>query len=158
MRLTDNFTLEEMYAYGTAARKGIDNMPSSVVQQNLRMLDEKALRRTFNKVVDYMCYLMIAGVLGMAIGEPMGLDHVKIAVVVMLLCCAWELDSVYGHICILNGAEKDFSVRKFIVSLLKRKHTEIDEATEEARKTVSEEQVKEARKLAGHIKKSENTK
>ena len=147
-----------MYAYGTAARKGIDNMPSSVVQQNLRMLDEKALRRTFNKVVDYMCYLMIAGVLGMAIGEPMGLDHVKIAVVVMLLCCAWELDSVYGHICILNGAEKDFSVRKFIVSLLKRKHTEIDEATEEARKTVSEEQVKEARKLAGHIKKSENTK
>jgi len=44
MRLTENFTLEEMYASSTAARKGIDNMPSPVVQQNLRMLAEKVLQ------------------------------------------------------------------------------------------------------------------
>ncbi|MBQ8051641.1 MAG: peptidase M15 [Bacteroidaceae bacterium] len=44
MKLTENFTLEELYASATAARKGIDNTPSMVVQQNLRMLAEKILQ------------------------------------------------------------------------------------------------------------------
>ena len=44
MRLTENFTLEELYASSTAARKGIDNYPSPVVQKNLRMLAERILQ------------------------------------------------------------------------------------------------------------------
>lgn len=44
MRLTNNFTLEELYASATAARKGIDNSPSPIVQQNLRMLAENILQ------------------------------------------------------------------------------------------------------------------
>lgn len=44
MRLTNNFTLEELYASATATRKGIDNSPSPIVQQNLRMLAEKILQ------------------------------------------------------------------------------------------------------------------
>ena len=92
----------------------------------------KAWRRTLNKVVDYMCYLMVAGLLGKAIGEPMGLDALKVASVVMLLTCAWELDSIYGHICVLNGAEKDFSIRKFIIGIFKRKSEAIHEAVDEA--------------------------
>ena len=93
----------------------------------------KAWRRTFNKVVDYMCYLMVAGLVGKAIGEPMGMNALRVASFVMLLTCAFELDSIYGHICVLNGAEKDFSVRKFIVGLFKRKSQEIHEAVDEAK-------------------------
>lgn len=93
----------------------------------------KAFRRTLNKAVDYMCYLMVAGLLGKAIGEPMGMNALRVAAVVMLLTCAWELDSIYGHICVLNGAEKDFSVRKFIVGIFKRKSQAINEAVDEAK-------------------------
>ena len=111
------------------------------------VIRSKAWRRTLNKVVDYMCYLMLAGVLGMAIGEPMGIGHLKVAVVVMLFTCAWELDSIYGHICVLNGATKDFSIRKFIFGIFKRKTETIKEAAEEAK--VTEEQVTEAKTRAG---------
>lgn len=93
----------------------------------------KAFRRTFNKLVDYICYLMVAGLLGKAIGEPMGMNAIRVASVVMLITCAWELDSIYGHICVLNGAEKDFSVRKFIVGIFKRKSQTIHEAVDEAK-------------------------
>lgn len=44
MKLTNNFTLEELYASSTAARKGINNTPSMLVQQNLKMLAERILQ------------------------------------------------------------------------------------------------------------------
>ena len=34
----------------------------------------RAGRRTFNKIIDYICYLLMGAVLGKAIGEPYGLD------------------------------------------------------------------------------------
>lgn len=104
---------------------------SKMVGKEIRK--SKAWRRTLNKVVDYMCYLMVAGLLGKAIGEPMGMNALRVASVVMLLTCVWELDSIYGHICVLNGAEKDFSVRKFIVGIFKRKSQAINEAVDEAK-------------------------
>lgn len=104
---------------------------SKMVGKEIRR--SKAWRRTLNKVVDYMCYLMVAGLLGKAIGEPMGMNALRVASVVMLLTCAWELDSIYGHICVLNGADQDFSVRKFIVGIFKRKSQAIHEAVDEAK-------------------------
>ena len=44
MKLTTNFTLEELYASPTAQRRHIDNTPTTVVQQNLKMLAEKVLQ------------------------------------------------------------------------------------------------------------------
>lgn len=96
----------------------------------------KAFRRTLNKAVDYMCYLMVAGLLGKAIGEPMGLNALRVAAVVMLLTCAWELDSIYGHICVLNGAEKDFSVRKFIFGIFKKKMDKLKDTVDDLNKSV----------------------
>lgn len=98
----------------------------------------KAWRRTFNKVVDYMCYLMVAGLFGKAIGEPMGMNVLRVASIVMLLTCAWELDSIYGHVCVLHGVEKDFSIRKFLVGLFKRKNEAIREAANEAKEMGNE--------------------
>lgn len=102
-------------------------------QRGKEIRKSKAFRRTFNKLVDYICYLMVAGLLGKAIGEPLGVSAITTAAVTMLLACAWELDSIYGHICVLNGAEKDFSVRKFIIGLFKRKSKEIEDAVDEAK-------------------------
>lgn len=44
MKLTENFTLEELYRSSTAARIGVDNFPSPVVQENLKMLAERILQ------------------------------------------------------------------------------------------------------------------
>lgn len=44
MRLTKNFTLEEMVASATAVRKHINNTPSADVKNNLQMLCEKVLQ------------------------------------------------------------------------------------------------------------------
>ena len=44
MKLTTNFTLEELYASPTAQRRHIDNTPTIVVQQNLKMLAENVLQ------------------------------------------------------------------------------------------------------------------
>lgn len=49
MKLTNNFTLEELYHSATADRKGIDNFPSPIVQQNLRMLAERILQPIRNE-------------------------------------------------------------------------------------------------------------
>lgn len=44
MKLTNNFTLEELYRSSTADRLKLDNFPSPVVQQNLRKLAEQILQ------------------------------------------------------------------------------------------------------------------
>ena len=49
MKLTENFTLEELYASPTADRLGIDNTPSPLVRQNLRLLAEKILQPIRNE-------------------------------------------------------------------------------------------------------------
>lgn len=93
----------------------------------------KAQRRTANKIVDYLVVATMGGVLGKAIGEPLGIDYVKVAAVVMLLTCTWELDSIYGHICVLKGAKKDFSVRRFLIGLFKSRNEAVKDALEEAK-------------------------
>ena len=45
MRLSQNFTLEEMTASATAARLGIDNTPSETVKNNLKRLATEIMQR-----------------------------------------------------------------------------------------------------------------
>lgn len=92
----------------------------------------KAGRRTMNKIVDYICYLMLGGILGMAIGEPLGVNHIAIAAVSMLIACLFEIDSIAGHYCELHGIRNRFSVKKFIISLVKKKNKDVGEALEES--------------------------
>lgn len=49
MKLTENFTLEELYVSPTADRLGIDNTPSPIVRQNLRLLAERILQPIRNE-------------------------------------------------------------------------------------------------------------
>lgn len=96
-------------------------------------------RRTMNKAVDYLCYLMVGGILGMAIGEPLGVNHIAVAAVSMLLACIWEIDSIYGHICYLRGVTNKLSIKRLILSILKVKNKEIGEAIEESMEEKSDE-------------------
>lgn len=69
-----------------------------------------AFKRTFNKVVDYTCYVLVGAVLGKAIAEPYGIDPIVSAITVMIFCYGFELDSIYGHICSLHDIKKEYSI------------------------------------------------
>lgn len=93
----------------------------------------RAGRRTCNKAVDYITYLILGSVLGLAIFEPLGwADHVVTAAVGLGLGCIWELDSIIGHVCVLHGIENKFSIKRFIIALIKKKDADIGEAVEDA--------------------------
>lgn len=79
-----------------------------------RIRRSSAWRRTLNKIVDYFCYITLGSILGMALGEYYGFNSISISVSVILLCYAFEIDSIYGHICAIHGIKKHYSIWKLI--------------------------------------------
>ena len=60
----------------------------------------RAIRRTANKVVDYVTYLLIGAFLGLAITEPLGWgEHIYAAIVGLGIGCLAEIASIVGHYC-----------------------------------------------------------
>lgn len=99
-------------------------------RENFRL--SRAGRRTCNKLVDYITYLILGSVLGLAIFEPLGwATHITTAAIGLGFGCMWEIDSIVGHACVLHGVKSHFSVKRFIVSLMKKKDKDMGEAFEE---------------------------
>lgn len=93
----------------------------------------RAGRRTCNKLIDYLAYLLVGCTVGLAIFEPLGLTtHTVTAAVGLGLGCLWEIDSIVGHVCSIHGVENKFSIKKFLISLLARKFKDVGEAVEDA--------------------------
>ena len=60
----------------------------------------RALRRTANKFVDYLTYLILGAFLGLAITEPMGgCSHIITAAIGLSVGCLAEVASIVGHYC-----------------------------------------------------------
>lgn len=97
--------------------------------QGKEVRKSKATRRTLNKVVDYVCLLLVASILGVAIGEPLGLDHMVVAVVIMAMICLTELDSIIQNYYEARGM-KGFSIRKVVISYIKKKNEDVGAALE----------------------------
>lgn len=63
----------------------------------------RALRRTANKFVDYLTYLILGAFLGLAITEPMGgCGHIITAAIGLGIGCLAELASIIGHYCYIK--------------------------------------------------------
>ena len=75
-------------------------------------------RRTFNKTIDYICYVLLGATLGKAIAEPYGVDPIITAITIMIFCYGFELDSIYGHICSIHGVHPPFSLWEFLLLLI----------------------------------------
>lgn len=106
---------------------------SESLKKNEHFRFSRAGRRTCNKAVDYLTYLLVGALLGLAIFEPLGwTNHTTTAAVGLGFGCIWEIDSIVGHVCALHGIKNKFSVKRFIIALIKRKDKELGEAVEDA--------------------------
>ena len=72
-------------------------------------------------MVDYFLYITLGSLLGKALGEYYGLDPIVISVSTIILCYAFEIDSIYGHICAIHGIKKHYSIWRLIGMLLSLK-------------------------------------
>lgn len=64
----------------------------------------KALRRTFNKFVDYMTLLLVFCLFGLAVTEQYGIcSHIITSATAVLLAFAAEIISIVGHFFALRG-------------------------------------------------------
>lgn len=96
--------------------------------QNIVIRKSRAGRRTLNKLVDYICYILLGAVLGKAIGEPYGMNPIVVSITVMVICYCFEIDSIYGHICEIHGIKKRYSIWRILFKLLTLKFKDVGEA------------------------------
>lgn len=98
----------------------------------------RAVRRTANKFVDYMTYLVVGALIGLAITEPMDLcTHVWTAAIGLGIGCGCEIASIVGHVMYVHmGIEISTvdawrAIVRFVGRLIKVKSGEFGEAVED---------------------------
>ncbi len=96
---------------------------------NEQIRRSRAIRRTINKFIDYMCWLLFAGIFSMAFSVPFGIEPMTVAACAMLIACLSEVDSIYNNYADAHGKER-FSITKFLVHIFKRKNSTIGSALE----------------------------
>ncbi len=98
----------------------------------------RAIRRTTNKFIDYMTYLLVGAFLGLAITEQMDwVNHIYTAAGALCIGCLAEIASIIGHYCYLKfGIEvkvKDVWrwLFRFLINLFTFKSVQIGKALEQ---------------------------
>lgn len=84
-------------------------------------------RRTMNKFVDYMLYILVGTSIGMAVGEPYGFNPMIVSCTILALCYAFEVDSIYDHICEIHGVNKRLNIWKAIWLFITFRFSELKE-------------------------------
>lgn len=99
-----------------------------------RIRGSRAVRRTINKMVDYICWISIAWVLGNSFGKVF--DIPLLVAIVMLIVCSVEISSIFDNYFEHKGLNKKFNVWKFISKLFNM--SAIEESIEEKPKNTEE--------------------
>ena len=101
--------------------------------QGIEVRKSIAGRRTLNKVIDYLCYVLLGAVIGKAIGDPYGLNPITVSITIMILCYCFEIDSIYNHICELHGVKKRYSIWTILWKFITFKFKDVGEAFQDMR-------------------------
>lgn len=73
-----------------------------------------------------MTYLIIGALIGMAIFEPLDMaTHTVTTAVALGLGCLFELNSIIGHVAAIRGSRWQFSLKRFVVSLVRKKNEDL---------------------------------
>lgn len=71
----------------------------------------RAGRRTLNKIVDYLCWILLAGAIGKAFGVPF--DMPILPAIVLLVIYGFEINSCYGNYFEAHGKHVKVNIFKF---------------------------------------------
>lgn len=71
----------------------------------------RAVRRTVNKIVDYLCWIFLAGALGMTFGAPFGIT--TLPALVMLVVYGIEINSCFANYFESKGKKVKVNIFKF---------------------------------------------
>ena len=83
----------------------------AAIKRGEKIRSSRAVRRTINKLVDYLCWVSIAMVLGGTFGNIFGVP--LLAAIIMVIVCAVELSSIFDNYFEYRGLKKRFNVWKF---------------------------------------------
>jgi hypothetical protein len=78
----------------------------------------RAARRSLNKLVDYICWLSIATVVGVNFGSVFGLP--LLSVIIMAVVCVIELSSIVDNYLEYKGIKKKINVIKLLAKLFRK--------------------------------------
>ena len=95
----------------------------------------RAMRRTLNKFVDYLCWLFIAGSIGRAFGDPFDLHLLTAGVLVLIY--GIELNSCFSNYFEARGIRKRVNVFKWIARHFKMFDGLVEDEKEPAKDTDS---------------------
>ncbi|MFI3322866.1 MAG: phage holin family protein [Rikenellaceae bacterium] len=71
----------------------------------------RAIRRTVNKIVDYTCWILLAGVIGQAFGEPFHVPLLPLIILLVIFGC--EINSCFSNYFESKGQSMRVNVFKF---------------------------------------------
>lgn len=105
--------------------------------EKYRWHTSRAVRRTFNKLADYIVMMLLLGAMGESVLEQAGVEHewgAWAGAIVALYC---EVTSIFGHFFYLRGVDtRGMSVtgflKAFAVALVRHRNAEVGDAVEEA--------------------------
>lgn len=94
-----------------------------------RIRPSRAVRRSINKLVDYICWLSIATVVGINFGTVF--DIPLLSVIIMAIVCLIELSSIIDNYLEYKGIKKKVNLIKLIAHIFRRPEVEdVLESTE----------------------------
>lgn len=122
---------ESSKRFNMAKKKG-----DKIVMSQYKWRTSRALRRSVNKLMDYIMWVSIGVFIGMALLKPIGIDYMMGGVVATFVAVFCEAKSIIGHFFWLHGVrieEKSIKgfFKAFVIAFAKRKNKDIGEALEE---------------------------
>ena len=96
-----------------------------------RIRPSRAVRRSINKLVDYICWLSIATVVGINFGTVF--DVPLLSVIIMAIVCLIELSSIIDNYLEYKGIKKKVNLIKLIAHIFRR--PEVEDVLESTEKT-----------------------
>ena len=125
------------YGWGESSKryKEAKDAGDKILMMQYAWRTSRAVRRSCNKTIDYLIWVVVGMAIGMAILEPVGINHIFGGVAATAIAVMCEAKSFFGHFFYLHGVTYDEKsivgfFKAFIVALAKKKNEDIGEALE----------------------------
>lgn len=134
------------YGWGESSKRYEDakKKKDRLLMMQYKWRTSKAIRRTTNKLIDYIIWVMMGMFFGIAILKPLNVDYIFGGLAATMIAVACEGKSILGHFMFLHGIvieQKTITgfLKSFVVALAKRKNRDVGEAIEEGFNEVEKE-------------------